>query len=82
MQIAQGQQLVEPIPGYVLSLQVKKGSQKWFGGGEEGGRKGKENTGEKEGKVRGREGEREEGGNQGGRDGESDWLNPFTKSMK
>lgn len=69
--MAQAQQLVEPIPGHILSPQVRKSSQKWFGGGAEEGRKGKENRGEKERKVRGRKGEKE-GGKQGGRDGESD----------
>lgn len=57
--MAQEQQLVEPMPGYILSSQVRKGSQKWFGGGAEGGREGKENTEEKEGNARGREGEKE-----------------------
>lgn len=57
--MAQEQQLVEPMPGYILSSQVRKGSQKWFGGGAEGGREGKENTEEKEGNARGKEGEKE-----------------------
>lgn len=65
--MAQEQQLVEPIPGYILSP-VRKSSQKWFVGGAEGGRKGKENTAEKgkgKGKTRrerrGRESRRERG---------------------
>lgn len=81
MHKAQEQQLTEPIPGHILSP-VRKGSQKWFGGGAEGGRKRKENTEKKRERQReATERKKREGIKEGERDGESDWINPFSKSM-
>lgn len=67
MQIAQGQQLVEPVCGYSLSPQVRKGSQKWFGGGAEGEREGKENIGGEKKKGKGKR-QRERGRKSRGRE--------------
>lgn len=55
------EQPVEPVPGYILSPQLRKGSQKWFGVRAEGRERRKAEQSGKRGKGKGKRGRERRG---------------------